>query len=838
MSPGRFEPEPFNQPFRLVPQPDGYADYFAPAPAPFPPPEWASAQATEQAPAWAPEQATAQATAQATEQAIARNQAQARAHGQHRYVRAGRAGQPAARQRSIRSTLTILLVIPLLSLIALWAYAATSTVGGAIAKRNTDTLNRLLGAPMQALNQQLDTERALTFAWQSSRGRMPRAGLDAQRGLTDKAIAAFRTGAAASTGLTSPAEKPVTAALLAKLNHLSQVRAQVDGGKIAPLAAFGAYNATVDAVYPFASALANPDESIQLYQQSQAVIEEGEAAGAIGEEAALVGGALAGGGIMSAPEHRVFMQTVDNQRLFERLGASPLDWQQSPDPYARLFGSPAYASFQALENKIIASPPGRLPVNPAAWQGALNSVIAELIPAETAARLGITAGDTHAGNIILLRLVLVGGAGLLAVVISSLLLLRFGNRIGRELTGLRGAARELANERLPSVVSRLRAGEDVDADAEAPPLKLRTKTKEVTETAEAFSAVQRTAVEAAVEQARLRTAVSLVFRSLSRRNQSLLQRQLKMLDEMERGTDDPEALEQLFRLDHLTTRMRRQAEGLIILSGAAPGRGWRQPVPVVEVLRGAIGEIEDYARVDLITDSPDFLQGAGVADVTHLLAELVENAVQYSPPSSRVQVRSGRVANGYVIEIEDRGLGIPSDTMAVLNDRLSRPPEFDLADTDQLGLFVVSRLAARHQVKVTLRTSGYGGTLAIVLLPHALVVSEEETVFLAAHAPGRALDPAGAGRARVYPERGPAFPEPQPAVAVGRGQVGGGLPRRTPLTNMAPQLREGRSGQSKTPKPAAARSPEQARALLSSIRRGWQQGRDEQGRDVQGEEEQ
>jgi signal transduction histidine kinase len=789
MGPGRFEPEPVDEPFRLVPQPDGYADYVA--------------------------------------------QAQTRGRGQHRYSAAGRAGT-AARQRSIRSTITILLVIPLLSLIALWAYAATSTVGGAIAKRNADTINRELGAPMQVMNEQLDTERALTFAWQSARGHMPRAALDAQRAHTDAAIAAFRAGAAASAGLTSPAERPVTAALLGKLNHLIAVRAQVDGGKLAPLAAFQAYNAAVDAIYPFASALANPEESLQLYQQSEAVIEEGEAAGAIGEEAALVGGALAGGGFMSPAEHQVFARTVDNQRLFEQLGAAPLNWQQSPDPYTRLFASPVYANFQALENKIIASRPGRLAVSPAAWQQALNAVIGGLIPAETAARLEITAGDTHAGNIVLLRLVLVGGAGLLAVIISSLLLLRFGNRISRELTGLRGAARELANERLPSVVSRLRVGDDVDVDAEAPPLSLRTKTKEVTETAEAFSAVQRTAVEAAVEQARLRKAVSLVFRSLSRRNQSLLQRQLKMLDEMERGTEDPEALEQLFRLDHLTTRMRRQAEGLIILSGAAPGRGWRQPVPVVEALRGAIGEIEDYARVDLITDSPDFLQGAGVADVTHLLAELVENAVQYSPPASRVQVRSGRVANGYVVEIEDRGLGIPENTMAVLNDRLARPPEFDLADSDQLGLFVVSRLAARHQIKVTLRTSGYGGTLAIVLLPHALVVSEEETVFLAAQSPvdtsrqrvvpGRALDPALTARGHGYPERSPAFARPQPALFSGPGQGGAGLPRRQPMSSMAPQLREGRSAAPKAPSPAAARSPEQARALLSSIRRGWRSG--------------
>ena len=286
---------------------------------------------------------------------------------------------------------------------------------------------------------------------------------------------------------------------------------------------------------------------------------------------------------------------------------------------------------------------------------------------------------------------MVGGAGLLAVIVSSVLLLGFGNRISRELTGLRGAARTLADERLPSVVSRLRAGGDVDVAVEAPPLDLGTRTREVTETADAFSAVQRTAVEAAVEQAQLRSGVSRVFRSLARRNQSLLQRQLKLLDDMERATEEPDALAQLFRLDHLTTRMRRQAEGLIILSGAAPGRTWRQPVAVVEVLRGAIGEIEDFARVELLTDSPDFVQGTAVADVTHMLAELIENAVQYSPPGTKVQVRGGRVANGYVVEIEDRGLGIPLDIMETLNERLAKPLEFDLADSDQLGLFVVSR---------------------------------------------------------------------------------------------------------------------------------------------------
>ena len=167
------------------------------------------------------------------------------------------------------------------------------------------------------------------------------------------------------------------------------------------------------------------------------------------------------------------------------------------------------------------------------------------------------------------------------------------------------------------------------------------------------------------------------------------------------------------------------------------------------MLRGAIGEIEDFARVELVTDSPDFVQGTAVADVTHMLAELIENAVQYSPPGTKVQVRGGRVANGYVIEVEDRGLGIPLDIMQTLNERLAKPPEFDLADSDQLGLFVVSRLAARHSVKISLRVSGYGGTSAVVLLPRTLVVAEDEVPALAGKAAKEAQAAARAARGRL-----------------------------------------------------------------------------------------
>jgi hypothetical protein len=177
--------------------------------------------------------------------------------------------------------------------------------------------------------------------------------------------------------------------------------------------------------------------------------------------------------------------------------------------------------------------------------------------------------------------------------------------------------------------------------------------------ADAFESVQRTAVQAAVGQANLRKGVNQVFLNLSLRNQSLLHRQLGMLDAMERATDEPAALADLFRLDHLTTRMRRHAENLIILSGATPGRGWRDPVPVVDVLRAAIGEVEDYIRVDVASDGRDAVVGSAVNDVIHLVAELIENATTFSPPSTQVEIRADAVANGFAVEIEDRGLGLP-----------------------------------------------------------------------------------------------------------------------------------------------------------------------------------
>jgi signal transduction histidine kinase len=768
-----------------------------------------------------------------------------------RLARAG--GVRRGRQRSIRSTLSVLLIIPLVSLIALWAYAAANTVGGAIAKRDADTINKDMGTSTHVFMQQLITERADTFAWQSAQGALSltpkaqrprleavvaalRKSLEAQREHTDTAATSFRAGAAAAAGDLAAASKPVTAALVRRLDQLGPIRSAVDAGTMAPLAAFQAYNGITDAFFTFfRGGLTNPDSSIATYAEGEGAVDEGQAVEYIGREATLAGGAMAAGGVMSQAEHQLFVQAIGARLLVQQAGVSPLYWQGYTDPYPRVLASRAYATFETLESRIAATAPGTpVPVSPLAWESAVLSVVGAFDNAEALVLEQATKGAAHEGDVILLRLFVVGGAGLLAVVLSALLLLGFGNRITRELTGFRRAVRALADERLPALVSRLRQGEDVDVAAEAPPLELRTRTREITETAEAFSVVQRTAVEAAVGQADLRKGVSKVFRSLARRNQSLLQRQLKMLDGMERGTHDPEALAQLFQLDHRTPRLRRQADGLIILSGAAPGRGWRQPVPLVEVLRGAIGEIQDYPRVDLVTESRDVMLGTAVADVTHLLAELVENAVLYSPPHTHVEVKASRVANGHVVEVEDRGLGIPAVVLAELNQRLARPPEFDLADSDQLGLFVVSRLAARHQIKVSLRGSPYGGTAAIVLMPHHLVMAAQDAAVPAGQHAAPAgqhihATPAGQHIGLASRSTSPATARPvsDPATVPLISGPDAGLPRRLRQASLAPQLREpGSPGQA----PAAdgqpeSRSADQARTLISSIQQGWRDGR-------------
>jgi signal transduction histidine kinase len=326
------------------------------------------------------------------------------------------------------------------------------------------------------------------------------------------------------------------------------------------------------------------------------------------------------------------------------------------------------------------------------------------------------------------------GATLVVAVLTVVLVAAYARRLSREISDLTEAARNLATEQLPRVVRELRqAPADSGASAaqtrralEAQWLAARaTRTAEIAAAVNAITSIERAAVDAATAEARLRDGLRQILMSLGRRNQSLLHRQLKIIDHLEQQAVSPGELADLFALDHLTTRMRRHAESLTILSGAAPVRSWSAPVPVIDVIRAAVAEIEDYKRVSVITEADESVAASAVTDMIHLLAELIENATLFSPSATRVEVRAERVANGFAIEVEDRGLGIAAEQLREINGRLATPPDFDLADADRLGLFVAGRLATRHGVQVELIPSAYRGTRAVVILPDTLVTTEK-----------------------------------------------------------------------------------------------------------------
>jgi signal transduction histidine kinase len=401
--------------------------------------------------------------------------------------------------------------------------------------------------------------------------------------------------------------------------------------------------------------------------------------------------------------------------------------------YDHITGTDVYGRLRSMENRLMARgrPGAPIHMTDVQWKVTADSVNTRMRGLELSANARADALSAPVAQGILWRIAGAGVLGLLALVASIWLSVRAATSVVRELRSLRDAALELANERLPSLISRLRRNVDVDAAQEAPPLAFRTQ--EINAVGDAFNTARRTAIDSAVGEARLRRGISEIFVNLARRSQTLIHRQLSLLDTMENRVTDPEELQDLFRIDHLSTRMRRHAEGLIILSGSAPGRGWRNPVPIVDVVRGAASEVEDYARVKVQAMPPVALSGGAVADVIHLLAELIENATQFSPPHTPVRVVGQVVGNGFVIEVEDRGLSMNGEALKKANEMLAEPPPFDLISSARLGHFVVGRLAGRHDIRVSLRASPYGGTTAIVLLPPSLIAESDD------------LDPASSG---------------------------------------------------------------------------------------------
>ena len=656
-----------------------------------------------------------------------------------------------SRGRSIRLRIYFLVAIPLVALVGLLAYVAGTTINNAISLDRAPNLVNATAVPAAKFGTYLQAERAAAVVYLFQPTAANLAAYDAATAATDRAEPAFiaAMNSQGTTGTENSTGAKAVSSLVTGLSQLPTLRNAVKARALSPLDALGAYSQGITTQLKL---FLIQTESVTLNdQQIQAVglIATVQAREQLSQEDALLSGMLA--------TKRI---TAKNRAAFADLAATRqadvayADYILSPANLALYNGAmpgsgPMQQDLTGIEQAIAAgTPEAKLPVTPAEWQHLAGTLLQDQYNGGVAVANAILVADHQNSHSAWVRVAVTSGIALLALLITVLFTTLVARGIIRRLGGLERSARTLAEDQLPDVIARLRRSEDVDVAAEAPPL--RTGDDEIGRVGQAFELVRQTAIRSAVEEARLRRGLNDVFRSLARRSQSLLHRQLTLLDQMERRATDPEALDDLFRLDHLTTRMRRHAEGLVILAGAPPGRSWSSPVRMVDVMRGAIAEVEDYARVSVATRSQAALAGSAVADVIHLLAELIENATTLSPPYTSVRVAGDTVANGFAIEVEDRGLGMSAQRLAELNERLASPPEFNPSDSEQLGLFVVSQLAKRHGIRVTLKASPYGGTAAIVLIPQHLVVTEEA---FRAGLPGEpvAIGPASVGPASVGP---------------------------------------------------------------------------------------
>lgn len=614
------------------------------------------------------------------------------------------------------------------------------------------------------------TRNYFTLASEAQRNSLPLiVSLQEERRLTLRRLASFgtyqsdlikqrdRTDALAGTATTSLAElsgsapAAVTTAVrnfTGLMGELPAMRARVDGGQVSISESFALYNDIIDQFIDGTKGLAQfaPDAEIaylQLVVSSLLGV-----ADLMQRSDALAAANLVGGGLLDS-DFSTYQGQVSSYH--QQLAATvPLTEPAVRAQFEKLTAGSAWLRLVSVENALL-SGGNELPISEDMWRAAAGDVGDGLMSLLTLQSRHTNALALSKVDGTLVRAVIAGVLVLALAIVVFVFALRLSRKLIERLTRLRTETLELAETRLPEMVERVRTGKDVRVDDE---VRLRDYgADEIGEVADAFNKAQQTALAAAVQEARTREGTNKVFLNIAHRSQVIVHRQLKALDDAERRQEDPEQLEMLFQLDHLSTRQRRNAENLIILGGGQPGRRWRNPVSITEIVRGAAAETEDFARVKMAKLPARTVIGPVVGDLVHLLAELLDNATSFSPPGARVEVRGNVVGKGVVLEVEDQGLGIESAQADDLNSMLSNPPDFGimaLSSEPRLGLFVVARLAARHGISVTLRESAYGGTRAIVLVRNELLGPASEP----GDAPSANQPANGSAAAPPEPERG------------------------------------------------------------------------------------
>ncbi|MFC0110982.1 sensor histidine kinase [Kibdelosporangium aridum] len=712
--------------------------------------------------------------------------------------------------KSIRKRLTRTVLIPSVTLLVLWIAVSSYFVINGLYVRLVAASVREVSIPAATALAAFQKERQIALQYIDNPA-VGQSALQEQQRATDEKLVALHS-AFDSTISAAPDEIATKVnALKSQFDQLPVLRSQIAFRSINRAQVNSYFNGVMDTASNLFDTQARIVPDAQAAHGGITATSVFRAGDMMSRETSLVSTAYAAKAF--APDDFVQFTQVRGFYRTELAQIAPFLDPQVRAAYQALTTSDAWTRLASLEDSLVKRGPwtardvASLPVTEADWQNTTTQVAQGLNAiaidqADKVSAAALESGDAQLRNAII---------GSIFALLASLAAIIVAVRVSRSLVDralmtrlarLRNDSLDLARNRLPNIVERLKGGEHVNVTEELP--RLDHGRDEIGQVAEALNIAQLTAVNAAVSEAKARSGVHNVFLGIAHRNQVLVHRQLQILDEMEKREEDSSQLASLFQLDHLATRARRTTENLIILGGKQPGRRWRNPVPLLEVLRAAVSETEQYSRVR-VEGIPDVaIAGSAVADTIHLIAELVDNGTSFSPPGSQVEVSATPVARGVVVEISDQGLGMKDAVREWANSMMNEAPEFDAmalrADTS-LGLFVVARIASRLDITVTFDPSRYGGTRATVLLPkHILVTDGQAEDPMVVSEPAPAAPPPAAPAQAPLPPAAAQWPEPREAA-----HSNGFLPRRTdsprPRPAPAPPVAE-------EPEPVAETKPD------------------------------
>ena len=621
------------------------------------------------------------------------------------------------RNLNVRTKLMLVLSVPLIAMAGFAGIGAGQRLADADRASTVTSLARLVRSQVD-LSHQLETERLWTGVTQTTAGELGKAQLAEQRTRTDAALAQFRTA-------------PVTSAITAAMSEtndgladLASLRADVDNNRVAVDVASDRYDRMVAALSGLTKTIGPAGNDVDFVRQIEVLTALGNLKSDL--NALNLGVAKAIIGDSSTPAERTAVTFLDAQfatseDLFNQVASVQLredyaNLRTTPDvrenaQYLRDYRQLITVSIEpaALVNSAVL----RLEALHKMEQGITNSILDTATKAESSAKHEAQTYIAIAAS---------------AVIVAIGLAMLLARSVVGPLRRLTRSAYELSEERLPQLVNQLTKPDSDAANFTLEPIEVRSH-DEIGQLAQAFNNLQEVTSNVAGQQSQLlRKGIGDIFVNLARRNQSLLDRQIEFIDQLEANEDDPDQLENLFKLDHLATRMRRNAESLLVLAGAEPPRRRGRPVDMADVVRVAIGEVEHFSRITLLALDEATVAGNVAVDLAHLMSELMENATQFSPPETSVEIVGHLTREGtYVLSVSDQGIGMSADQMNDANRVMASPPVLGLALSRSLGFTVIGRLAQRFGITVRMMSSPAGGASALVTVPATLVQPGEQT---------------------------------------------------------------------------------------------------------------